>query len=185
MTVVSDTMSNRSTEASQAATVPKARTYEGGPASALVTDKGTTTIADGVVAKIAGLAAREVSGVYAMGGGTARALGSMRGMVGVEESVSQGVSVEVGERQAAIDLDLVAEYGTAIPELSGAVRKNVINGVERMCGLEVTEVNIRIDDVHLPEQDRERESGMTRERESGMARGGQQRTDTGQEPRVQ
>ncbi|WP_433433653.1 Asp23/Gls24 family envelope stress response protein [Nonomuraea sp. CA-141351] len=151
-------MSNQTTEAGQAATVPRARTYEGGKGSALVTDRGTTRIEDGVVAKIAGLAAREVSGVYAMGGGAARAFRSMRGIVGVEESVSQGVSVEVGERQAAIDLDLVTEYGTAIPDLAAAVRKNVINAVERMCGLEVTEVNIRVDDVHLPEQDRERET---------------------------
>ncbi|MEU6711857.1 Asp23/Gls24 family envelope stress response protein [Nonomuraea sp. NPDC046802] len=124
--------------------------------SALVTDRGTTTIEDVVVAKIAGLAAREVSGVYAMGGGAARALGSVRGIVGGDRNLAQGVSVEVGERQAAIDLDLVAEYGTAIPDLAGAVRKNVIQAVERMCGLEVTEVNIRVDDVHLPDQDRDR-----------------------------
>nr|WP_245740070.1 Asp23/Gls24 family envelope stress response protein [Nonomuraea maritima] len=126
-------------------------------ASSLVTEKGTTSIDDSVVAKIAGLAAREVSGVHAMGAGPARALGSMRGMV-AGPSVAQGVSVEVGERQAAVDLDLVAEYGTAIPDLAAAVRKNVISAVERMCGLEVTEVNIRVDDVHLPDQDRGRES---------------------------
>ena len=52
-----------------------------------------------------------------------------------------------------MDLDLVAEYGIAIPELAGAVRRNVINSIERMCGLEVTEVNIRVDDVHLPTRD--------------------------------
>lgn len=140
----------------QTSAVPRARTQDGGPATSLVTDMGTTSIDDVVVAKIAGLAAREVSGVHAMGGGAARALGSMRGMVGADRSVSQGVSVEVGERQAAVDLDLVAEYGTAIPDLASAVRRNVIAAVERMCGLEVTEVNIRVDDVHLPGQDRER-----------------------------
>ncbi|MET7332226.1 Asp23/Gls24 family envelope stress response protein [Nonomuraea sp. NPDC005650] len=170
---MSDTMSNRAAETGQATTVPRARTYEGGPGTGLVTEKGTTRIEDVVVAKIAGLAAREMSGVHAMGGGAARALGSVRGMVGVDESVTQGVSVEVGERQAAIDLDLVVEYGMAIPDLAGAVRKNVINAVERMCGLEVTEVNIRVDDVHLPEQDRDRDSDRSR---------GQ---DTETEPRVQ
>ncbi|MBF8190782.1 Asp23/Gls24 family envelope stress response protein [Nonomuraea sp. K274] len=149
-------MSNRPAGAGQTGTVPRARTQETGTSTSLVTGKGTTSIEDGVVAKIAGLAAREVSGVYAMGGGAARAISSMRGMVGAPGSVSQGVSVEVGERQAAVDLDLVAEYGTAIPDLAGAVRKNVIGAIERMCGLEVTEVNIRVDDVHLPEQDRER-----------------------------
>ncbi|WP_214323339.1 Asp23/Gls24 family envelope stress response protein [Nonomuraea sediminis] len=131
----------------QAPAVPGQRTQEAG---ALKTEKGATTIDDAVVAKIAGLAASQVDGVYAMGGGTARALGVMRGMVGAEKSVSQGVSVEVGERQAAVDLDLVAEYGTAIPEMAAAVRAKVIAEVERMCGLEVTEVNIKVDDVHLP-----------------------------------
>ncbi|MEV4391563.1 Asp23/Gls24 family envelope stress response protein [Nonomuraea sp. NPDC049607] len=149
-----DTMVN------QTSAVPRARTQDGGSANPLVTDKGTTSIDDVVVAKIAGLAAREVSGVHAMGGGAARALGSMRGMVGGERSVAQGVSVEVGERQAAVDMDLVAEYGTAIPDLAAAVRRNVIAAVERMCGLEVTEVNIRVDDVHLPGQDRDKDREM-------------------------
>ncbi|WP_336206408.1 Asp23/Gls24 family envelope stress response protein [Nonomuraea sp. LPB2021202275-12-8] len=134
--------------------VPRARTQEGGHESTLITDKGSTSIDDGVVAKIAGLAAREVAGVHAMGGGS-KALSTMRGMVGGDgRSPSQGVSVEVGERQSAVDLDLVVEYGTKIPDLAAAVRKNVINAVERMTGLEVTEVNIRVDDVHLPEQDK-------------------------------
>ncbi|MER7502975.1 Asp23/Gls24 family envelope stress response protein [Nonomuraea pusilla] len=141
--------------ASQTASVPRARTESGAPGTSLVTERGTTSIDDGVVAKIAGLAAREVAGVYDMGAGAARAFGSVRGMVGGERSPAQGVSVEVGERQAAVDLELVAEYGTAIPDLAAAVRKNVINAVERMCGLEVTEVNIRVDDVHLPGQERQ------------------------------
>jgi uncharacterized alkaline shock family protein YloU len=146
---VSDTVVNQ-----QGATVPRARTQDSGTAGSLVTDRGTTTIDNAVVAKIAGLAAREVSGVHEMGGGTARALGAVRGMVGGDKSVAQGVSVEVGERQTALDLDLVVDYGVAIPDLAAAVRKNVISAIERMCGLEVTEVNIRVDDVHLPDQDR-------------------------------
>ncbi|MEV4565777.1 Asp23/Gls24 family envelope stress response protein [Nonomuraea sp. NPDC049419] len=173
---MSETMSGRPGTAGGAATVPRARTQESVPggATSLVTEKGTTSIDDGVVAKIAGLAAREVSGVHAMGAGAARAFGSVRGIVGGDPNVSQGVSVEVGERQAAVDLDLVAEYGTAIPELAAAVRKNVIGAVERMCGLEVTEVNIRVDDVHLPEQDRGRDTGHSQDRGS----------DADQEPRV-
>ncbi|MEV1241696.1 Asp23/Gls24 family envelope stress response protein [Nonomuraea sp. NPDC050022] len=148
---------------------------EGGPSGSLVTDKGTTTIEDVVVAKIAGLAAREVSGVYDMGGGTARALGTMRGMVGGDKSVAQGVSVEVGQRQAAVDLDLVAEYGVAIPELAGAVRRIVINAIERMCGLEVTEVNIRVNDVHLRDTPAGESSGTSAaeaERSGGKAEQG-------------
>jgi uncharacterized alkaline shock family protein YloU len=69
---------------------------------------------------------------------------------GTQPSITQGVTVEVGERQAAVDLDLVIEYGVAIPDLAVAVRGNVIAAVERMCGLEVTEVNLSIDDIHLP-----------------------------------
>ena len=88
--------------------------------------------------------------MYAMGAGAARMAGAVRERVpGARVSESQGVAVEVGERQAAADVDLVIEYGVAIPDLASAVRRNVINAVERMSGLEVTEVNISIDDIHL------------------------------------
>ncbi|MBE3001887.1 Asp23/Gls24 family envelope stress response protein [Nocardiopsis sp. HNM0947] len=118
---------------------------------------GHTHIADGVVAKIAGMAAREIGGVYAMGGGAARAVGAVRDVVtrGTDagSSPSRGVSVEVGERQAAVDIDLVVEYGSAIQDLAAAVRRNVSQAVERMTGLEVTEININVDDIHLPDED--------------------------------
>ena len=127
---------------------------EGASSSPLQTEQGKTTIADGVVQKIAGLAAREVSGVHALGGGTARALGSLRERIpGSTQSTSQGVMVEVGETQAAVDLDLVTEYGVSISDLAKAVRRNVIAAVEGMTGLEVTEVNINVNDVHLPSDD--------------------------------
>jgi uncharacterized alkaline shock family protein YloU len=121
--------------------------------SALVTPRGKTSIADSVVAKIAGLAAREIAGVHAMGAGATRTFGSIREILpGNTEArtASQGVRVEVGERQAAIDLDLVVEYGVAIVDLSNAVRKNVIDRLQRMTGLEVTEVNINVDDIWIP-----------------------------------
>lgn len=122
--------------------------------SALATEHGTTTIADVVVEKIAGLAAREVRGVHKLGGGAARAFGAVRERIpGARASLGQGVSVEVGERQAAVDLILVVEYGAEIGELSKAVRRNVINSIERMTALEVTEVNIAVDDVYIPGDD--------------------------------
>ncbi|SDQ85678.1 Asp23/Gls24 family envelope stress response protein [Quadrisphaera sp. DSM 44207] len=122
--------------------------------SGLQTSEGRTSIADGVVQKIAGLAAREVAGVYEMGGGAARALGALRERIpGSSQSTGQGVSVEVGERQAAIDLDLVTEYGVSIAEVARAVRRNVIGQVEGMTGLQVTEVNIAVNDIHLPTDD--------------------------------
>ncbi|MYS06833.1 Asp23/Gls24 family envelope stress response protein, partial [Streptomyces sp. SID6041] len=69
--------------------------------------------------------------------------------------VGRGVKVEVGERQAAIDLELVVEYGVPITDVAQDVRENVIVAVERITGLEVVEVNISINDVHLPEDDHE------------------------------
>ncbi len=117
----------------------------------LTTAYGKTSIADVVVQKIAGLAAREINGVYQLGGGTARAFGVVRERIpGARPSSGQGVTVEVGERQAAVDLVLVVEYGVEIGELTKAIRRNVINSIERMTSLEVTEVNIAVDDIHLP-----------------------------------
>ncbi|GAB3210570.1 Asp23/Gls24 family envelope stress response protein [Marinactinospora endophytica] len=140
--------------------VPSAResgaSAQGGSTRDLVTSNGRTSIADHVVAKIAGMAAREVGGVHRMGGGAARAFGAVRDRIPGASSTtnaSRGVSVEVGERQAAIDIDLIIEYGVAIPDLAAAVRRNVINGVERMTGLEVTEVNITVGDIHLPDEE--------------------------------
>ena len=118
--------------------------------SALVTQQGKTTIADTVVSKIAGIATREVSGVHALGGGASRVVGQLRERIpGASTNHSQGVSVEVGERQAAIDLQLVADYGVSIADLAESIRRNVISAVERMTGLDVTEVNIEVQDVFL------------------------------------
>ncbi|NIJ10654.1 putative alkaline shock family protein YloU [Saccharomonospora amisosensis] len=125
----------------------------------LSTSRGTTTIADAVVQKIAGLAAREVSGVYSLGGGAARAMGALRERIpGASASAGQGVAVEVGEKQAAVDLELLVEYGVSIVDLAQAVRRNVISSIERMTGLEVVEVNLSVNDIHLPGDDNEEES---------------------------
>jgi uncharacterized alkaline shock family protein YloU len=130
-----------------------------GPSSStdLVTGQGRTSIADGVVRKIAGIATREVSGVFNLGTGGTRAFGALRERIPGSggPNISQGVSVEVGERQAAIDLDIVVEYGVAIVDLAAAIRRNVITTVERMTGLEVTEVNITVDDIHIQGDDNE------------------------------
>ncbi|GHG70942.1 Asp23/Gls24 family envelope stress response protein [Streptomyces griseocarneus] len=119
-------------------------------------DRGRTTIADGVVEKIAGLAAREVPGVHAMGSGLSRTFGAVRDRVpGGGKSPSRGVKAEVGEVQTALDLELVMEYGVEIREIARAVRENVIAAVERMTGLEVVEVNIAVTDVKLPDEEEE------------------------------
>ncbi|GAA2678339.1 Asp23/Gls24 family envelope stress response protein [Streptomyces aculeolatus] len=128
-------------------------------------DRGRTTIADGVVEKIAGLAARDVPGVHAMGGGITRTLGTVRdrvpGGTSSRSSVTRGVKAEVGEVQCALDLDLVVDYGFAIADLASEVRESVIAAVERMTGLEVVEVNIAVGDVKLPDDEDEEDGGRT------------------------
>ncbi len=128
--------------------------------SALANSEGKISVADGVVSKIAGLAAREVSGVHAMGTGGSRALGAIKQRIPGSSSTpspTQGVSVEVGETQAAIDLDIVIEYGVSIADLGRSIQRNVKSSVERMTGLQVTEVNVAVDDVYLGETEDESE----------------------------
>ncbi|GGT39353.1 Asp23/Gls24 family envelope stress response protein [Streptomyces chromofuscus] len=118
--------------------------------------RGRTTIADGVVEKIAGLAARDVEGVHAMGSGLSRTFGAVRDRVpGGSKSVTRGVKAEVGEVQTALDLEIVVEYGVSIADVARGVRENVVAAVERMTGLEVVEVNIAVSDVKLPEDEEE------------------------------
>jgi uncharacterized alkaline shock family protein YloU len=139
------------TETSAARRSPLTKRGGGDPGS-----RGRTTIADGVVEKIAGLAARDVDGVHAMGSGLSRTFGAVRDRVpGGAKSVSRGVKAEVGEVQAALDLEIVVVYGVAIADVARDVRENVITAVERMTGLEVVEVNIAVSDVKLPDEEEE------------------------------
>ncbi|MET9389572.1 Asp23/Gls24 family envelope stress response protein [Streptomyces sp. NPDC006624] len=149
------------TETTQRRTTPnRTGQQDGGPSQGGRKDspetRGNTAIADTVVAKIAGMAAREIPEVHNLGGGMTRAFGAVRQRVpgtGTGTGVTQGVKVEVGERQAAVDLDVVIEYGAAIVDTAADVRTNVVNAIERMTGLEVVEVNIAVDDVHLPDEE--------------------------------
>lgn len=110
---------------------------------------GHTTIAESVVAKVAGIAAREVPGVHALGGGGARALGAIRGVVNATD-LTQGVKVEVGETQAAADITIVVDYPAPIQEVAENVRNAVAGAITRLVGLQVVEVNVDVNDVHLP-----------------------------------
>jgi uncharacterized alkaline shock family protein YloU len=122
----------------------------------LQTEQGITRIEDSVVAKIAGIAAQEVEGVR-MGGGATQAIGgilsSVPGIGGGGEA--RGVAVEVGQVEAAVDLTMTVLYGRSIPQIAEAVRRNVINRVENLVGLNVTEVNITVNDVFFPEQEQQ------------------------------
>lgn len=116
------------------------------------TEHGKTTIEDSVVAKVAGIAARETRGVYALGGGVARAFGAIREAVAGADQ-AQGISVEVGERQVAVDVVIVAEYPAPLQDVADGVRQAIINAIETIVGMEVTEVNVTVNDVHLPSDD--------------------------------
>jgi uncharacterized alkaline shock family protein YloU len=126
----------------------------------LATDDGQISVAEGVVQKIAGKACREISGVHAMGTSGSRAFGSIRERIPGSSgpSFAQGVGVEVGETEAAIDLDIVVEYGVGIAELGRSIQRNVKQAVERMTGLRVVEVNIAVDDVYLATDDGDTQS---------------------------
>lgn len=141
---------------------PKSNVREGAPPArrphaSLRSERGSTRIANDVVAKIAGLAAREIPGVHSMGRGLARTFGALRARVPGSDgnAGTQGVQVEVGERQAAVDLDVVTYYGESIARIAEAVRANVIERIETMTSLEVTEVNIVVDDLYVEGADTE------------------------------
>ncbi len=131
---------------------------EQGERHPLQSDLGTTTIQDAVVTAIAGIATGEVDGIDPSHGGT-RLPGDSSPTVGEffdnltgGGSKTRGLSVEVGERQTAVDITVNVEYGRQIHQVTDALRRNVINRVESLTGLEVSEVNITVNDLSFPEQ---------------------------------
>jgi uncharacterized alkaline shock family protein YloU len=121
--------------------------------SPLRSERGNTSVSDAVISQVAGIAAQEVENVQ-MGGGTAAAVGGFLQSVtgGGSANFSRGVAVEAGEEEAAIDRAMAVEYGVSIPQVTEAARRNVINRVENLLGLRVTEVNITVNDVQFPEE---------------------------------
>lgn len=117
-------------------------------------DYGQIKIADEVVGIIAGLAATEVSGVAGMSGGLAGGIAEMLG----RKNLSKGVKVEVGERETAIDLYIIVEYGAKIPEVAWEIQESVKNAVETMTGLNVVEVNINVQGVNIEKESKEEDT---------------------------
>lgn len=111
--------------------------------------QGKTVIVDPVVAKVAGIAAREVPGVHALGGGAARLFGQVRDAIGSTD-LAQGVKVEVGEKQVAVDITIVVEYPLPLQEVASNVRSAVARAVETLVGMEVAEINVTVTDVYIP-----------------------------------
>src|ERR671910_506860 len=127
---------------------------EGSSSSPLKSEMGNTTISNTVVSQIAGIAAQEVEKVQMVGGTSAAVGGLLQSVTGSTGggNLSRGVSVEVGEEEAAVDMTMTVEYGQSIPRVTEAARRNVINLVESLSGLRVTEVNITVNDVQIPEE---------------------------------
>ncbi|MDO5082505.1 Asp23/Gls24 family envelope stress response protein [Arachnia propionica] len=120
------------------------------------TGHGTTTIEDGVIAKVAAIAARETHGVHALGGGVARALGAIREAVtGTDQAQTQGIKVTIDEDQVSIDVTLVAAYPVPLQEVADGVRTAVTRAIEDIVGKQVAEVNVTVKDVHAPSDDTE------------------------------
>lgn len=109
------------------------------------TDLGNIQIAPEVIEVIAGLATIEVDGVAGMSGGFAGGIAELLG----RKNLSKGVKVEVGQREAAIDVSIIIHYGNKIPEVAGEIQRNVKQAIESMTGLDVIEVNVHIHDVHF------------------------------------
>jgi uncharacterized alkaline shock family protein YloU len=115
--------------------------------------RGHTTIRNEVVEKIAGIAARDVPGVYDLGGDTARMFSAVRERIGLGESeADQGVRVKLNGNQAEIHVTIEIEFGFQVTSVTDKVREKVISSVESMLSLEVTGVEVIVDDVHIPQE---------------------------------
>lgn len=137
--------------------------------ASLPAERGKTTIANEVVEKIAGIAAREVPGVFDLGGDAARLFSSVRERLHLgEESAAQGVSVRLEGKTAEIEVVIVIEFGFVVYSVTEKVREKVISSVENLLGLEVLAVDVTVDDVHIDDEgpignDAERAAGYSAE----------------------
>ncbi len=120
---------------------------------ALPSELGAIRIADEVVSIIAGLAATEIEGVASMSGGIAGGIAEALG----RKNFSKGVKVEVGEEETSVDLFLIVRYGTRIPDVAWEVQENVKKAIENMTGLRVIKVNVHVQGVNFPQQNKEKE----------------------------
>lgn len=116
-------------------------------------DVGSVRIADEVVGVIAGMAATEIDGVAGMSAGLVGGIAEMLG----KKNLAKGVKVEVGEREAAVDLFLIVEYGVRIPDVALKVQENVKRAIESMTGLDVVEVNVHVQGVGFAPEGKEEE----------------------------
>jgi uncharacterized alkaline shock family protein YloU len=117
------------------------------------TSLGTIKIADDVVKVVAGLAAMDIKGVAGMSGGFAGGIAELLG----RKNLSRGIKVEVGEKEAAIDLSVIIDYGVRIPDVAAQIQESVKSAVERMTGLVVVEANVNVQGVAFAAETKEEE----------------------------
>ena len=110
-----------------------------------VKEENSIKIADDVVAVIAGVAVSEVPGVYSMAGSFA---GGITEVLSGKKNMSKGIKVEVGDKEAKVDVNIIVEYGTRIPDVAFEIQNRVKKAVETMTGLKVIEVNVHVQGVN-------------------------------------
>lgn len=138
----------------------------------LQTDHGNTSIQDSVVSQVAAIAAQEVEGIRTGGGGSQTVAGLWGSITGGSGGTStQGVSVEVGKEEAAVDLTATVEYGRSVPQIADAVRKNVISRIGSLLGLRVTEVNITVASLYSADEGQEQSQQLESGDSSGQGSG--------------
>jgi len=113
--------------------------------------ESTIKIADDVVSVIAGIAVSEVQGVASMAGGFA---GGITEVLSGKKNLSKGIKVEVGEKDTKIDVNIIVDYGTRIPDVAFEIQNRVKKAVENMTGLKVLEVNVHVQGVRTPDDDK-------------------------------
>ena len=142
-----DTQSPPASQTQQTAQVPPddRGSNGGGNGGADTLAAGDLRVTDEVIAIIAGMAATEVRGVAGMSGGIAGGIAEMLG----RKSMAKGVRVEAGEKEAAIDLFIIVEYGHRIPDVAWEIQEKVKEAVEGMTGMQVIEVNIHVQGIRF------------------------------------
>ena len=119
----------------------------------------TVKISNEAIATYAGIAVSEVSGVYGMAGGFAGITEALSG----KKNLAKGIKVDVGEKEAKIDVNIIVEYGARIPEVAFEIQSRVKKSVENMTGLKVLEVNVHVQGVHAATDDKKQDDEESNE----------------------
>ncbi|QIS43931.1 Asp23/Gls24 family envelope stress response protein [Clavibacter capsici] len=146
---MSDTNPSTSTSTPTPADVTRVAPASAGTVVPGALAEGDTTVTDGVIGKVAGLAVRDIPGVHALGGGAARVIGQLRDRIG-QTDLTQGISVDAQEAGVSFQVTLVAEYGVPLQDVAADVRAAISDAVTELVGRPVTRVDVTVADIVLP-----------------------------------